>query len=131
MSNKIVQVPVWTLATGEADVPAVVSDAALTPGRLAGLRRALAEFSETPLTTLEAHAAPDSLDRSKGIHLHGVSPLAQQLSQLVSRTPKVMTDGGETLYRMVVPAKFAAQVAGGAIKPMAAKALRTEFVARS
>ncbi|WP_338855262.1 hypothetical protein WDY80_11820 [Gordonia hongkongensis] len=121
MANELVEVPVWTLATDKADVPGVLSDAALTPDRLAGLRRALAEFSETPLTTLEAHAAPDSLDRSKGIYLHGVSPLAQQLSQLVSRTPKVVPDGGETLYRMVVPAKFAAQVAGGTIKPMAAK----------
>ena len=120
MSNELVQVPVWTLATDEADIPAVLSDTALTPDRLAGLRRALAELSETPLTTLEAHTAPESLDRSKGIHLHGVSPLAQQLSQLVKNTPQVVTDGGETLYRMQVPAKFAAQVAGGMVKPMAA-----------
>ena len=119
MSNELVQVPVWTLATDEADIPAVLSDTALTPDRLAGLRRALAEFSETPLTTLEAHAAPESLDRSNGIHLHGVSPLAQQLSQLVKSTPKVVTDGGETLYRMVLPTKVAAQVAGGMVKPMA------------
>lgn len=120
MAKELVEVPVWTLATDEADIPAVLSDTALTPDRLAGLRRALAELSETPLTTLEAHTAPESLDRSKGIHLHGVSPLAQQLSQLVKNTPQVFTDGGETLYRMQVPAKFAAQVAGGMVKPMAA-----------
>nr|WP_064570234.1 hypothetical protein [Gordonia sp. LAM0048] len=123
MSNELVQVPVWTLATDEADIPAVLSDTALTPDRLAGLRRALAEFSETPLTTLEAHAAPESLDRSKGIRLHGVSPLAQQLSQLVKSTPKVVTDGGETLYRMVLPTKVAAQVAGGMVKPMASSSV--------
>lgn len=120
MSKELVEVPVWTLATDEADIPAVLSDTALTPDRLAGLRRALAELSETPLTTLEAHTAPESIDRSKGIYLHGVSPLAQQLSQLVKNTPQVFTDGGETLYRMQVPAKFAAQVAGGMVKPMAA-----------
>lgn len=119
MSDELVQVPVWTLATEQADVPAVLGDTSLTHARLASLRRALAELSQTPLTTLEAHTVPDSVDRSKGIRLHGVSPLAQQLSQLVKSTPKVVPDGGETLYRMVLPAKVAAQAAGGMVKPMA------------
>lgn len=48
------------------------------------------------------------------------SPLATHLSQLISQTPKGVA--GETLYRMVVPAKFAAQVGGGLLKPMASKA---------
>ncbi|MBD0862473.1 hypothetical protein IA539_14810 [Gordonia sp. zg691] len=123
MSDELVEVPVWTVVTDAADLPAVFGDKALTANRLAGLRNALAELSETPLTTLEAHPLTESVDRSKGIHLHGVSPLAQQLSQLVAKTPKVVADGGETLYRMVVPAKVAAQVTGGLVKPMASSSV--------
>ncbi|MGV6991247.1 hypothetical protein ACUY3U_07255 [Gordonia amicalis] len=123
MSNNVVPIPVWTVATADADVPAVIGDKTLTSERLSSLRNALAAMSDTPITTLEARDVPESVDRSKGIHFHGVSPLAQQLSQLVSKTPKVVTDGGETLYRMVVPAKVAAQVGGGMIKPMASSSV--------
>ncbi|MDH3022581.1 hypothetical protein BJF87_20640 [Gordonia sp. CNJ-863] len=119
MSKNPTTVPVWTIATDRADVPAVIGENALTPERLDSLRTALAALSDIPLTTLEAHDVPKALDRSKGIHLHGVSPLATQLSELVKKTPNVVPDGGETLYKMVVPPKFASQFASGIVKPMA------------
>ncbi|MGW0040048.1 hypothetical protein [Gordonia sp. NPDC003376] len=119
MSDELVTVPVWTITTAAADVPAVLGNDALTADRLGRLRDALAALSEVPLTTLEAHPLTEPVDASKGIRLHGVSPLAQQLSTLVSKTPKVVTDGGETLYRMDVPGKVFAAMGTGMIKPMA------------
>lgn len=115
-------IPFWTLTTRDTDVPAVLNDDTMTPARLEGLRSALAAFADAPIATLEAHSLDGSVDRSSGLALSAASPLAQQLSSLVSRTPKVVTDGGETLYRMVVPAKAAAQMSAGALTPMAAKA---------
>ena len=100
-------VPVWTIATESTDLPAILDQPSLTPGALEGLRGALAAMSTVPIATLEAHSMPKDVDRSLGIRLDGVSPLAQQLSQLVKSTPSVVSDGGETLYRMVVPAKVA------------------------
>ncbi|OBC04733.1 MULTISPECIES: hypothetical protein [unclassified Gordonia (in: high G+C Gram-positive bacteria)] len=122
--HELQQVPVWTLVTEQTDVPDVLSGTTeLTSDRLAGLRDALATLSDVPLTTLEAHHLPEAVDRSAGIPLGSLSPLAMELSRLVSRTPKVFSDGGETLYRMVVPAKVAAQVTGGIVKPMTSKAI--------
>ncbi|WP_338836928.1 hypothetical protein [Gordonia polyisoprenivorans] len=116
-------VPVWTLATREVQIPSIVDDkASMTPERLDSLRNALAAFSEAPIATLEAYALPKKAERSSGIHLASASPLAQHLAQLVKQTPKVAHDGGETLYRMVVPAKVAAQMGSGIVKPMASKA---------
>ncbi|OBA36438.1 hypothetical protein [Gordonia sp. 852002-51296_SCH5728562-b] len=123
-NQELQQVPVWTLVTSETDVPDVLSaTTSLTSDRLAGLRDALATLSDAPLTTLEAHHLPEPVDRSAGIPLGSLSPLAMELSKLVTRTPKVVADGGETLYRMVVPAKVAAQVGGGIVSPMASKAV--------
>ncbi|MGV9673364.1 hypothetical protein ACWDPV_22705 [Gordonia sp. NPDC003504] len=115
-------VPVWTLTTRDTTIPAVLDDASMTPARLDGLRGALAAFADAPIATLEAHSLHGPVDRSSGLALSAASPLAQQLSLLVTRTPRVVTDGGETLYRMVVPAKAAAQMAAGSLTPMAAKA---------
>lgn len=116
-------VPVWTLATREVQIPSIVDDkASMTPERLDSLRNALAAFSEAPIATLEAYALPKKVERSSGIHLASASPLAQHLAQLVKQTPKVTHDGAETLYRMVVPAKVAAQMGSGIVKPMASKA---------
>ncbi|OPX17055.1 hypothetical protein [Gordonia sp. i37] len=114
-------VPVWTLTTRDTTIPAVVDDVSMTPERLDGLRSALAAFADAPIATLEAHSLHGPVDRSSGLALSAASPLAQQLSLLVTRTPKVVADGGETMYRMVVPAKAAAQMATGALTPMAAK----------
>lgn len=126
-------VPVWTLATEEVSLPNVFSEGGLTSARLAELRTALATLAATPIATLEVHPMTARRDRNGGIPLHAASPLARQLSQLVSETAKSATTAkaaapavnaaasGEVLYRMVVPAKVAAQVGRGLVKPMAAK----------
>ncbi|GER23590.1 hypothetical protein NCCP1664_20850 [Zafaria cholistanensis] len=101
----------------------------MTPARLAELRTVLATLAASPIATLEAHPMPATRERAGGIALHAASPLAQQLSQLVARTAKSVPADldvaatGEVLYRMVVPAKVAAQVGEGLVKPMASKAV--------
>ncbi|WP_405432277.1 hypothetical protein [Micromonospora sp. NBC_00617] len=121
-------VPVWTLATESVSVPDVLGDRGMTPARLAELRTVLAALADSPIATLEAHPISTRRDRNGGIQLHAASPLAQQLSQLVTQTAKSATptlnaaSTGEVLYRMVVPAKVAAQVGKGLVQPMASKA---------
>ncbi|TGB44638.1 hypothetical protein [Mycolicibacterium peregrinum] len=120
-------VPVWTLATRDVSVPAITDDNALTPQRLDELRTVLAALADAPIATLEAHPAPKNIDRNRGLRLDSTSPLATHLSQLISQTSKTAPAAaagfsGETLYRMVVPAKVAAQVGTGLVKPMASKA---------
>ncbi len=121
--------PVWTLSTTDlVTVPDVVGDV-MTPDRLTELRSALASFADSPIVTLEAHPLPTTIDRSRGILLDAVSPLARELAKLVSQTSKAspaMTNvagSGEVLYRMVVPAKVAAQVGAGLMKPMKSSAV--------
>lgn len=60
----------------------------MTPERLAELRTVLAAMADVPIATLEVHPLPKDLDRSGGIHLDSASPLAQHLSQLISKTPE-------------------------------------------
>ncbi|GAA3957303.1 hypothetical protein [Actinoplanes auranticolor] len=119
-------VPVWTLATGNVRVPALTGDEPMTADRLAELRSALAVLAAEPIATLEVHPLPDNLDRSRGIPLDAASPLAQHLSQLITQTARsssaAATAAGEGLYRMVVPAKVAAQLGQGIVRPMASKA---------
>ncbi|MEX5266642.1 hypothetical protein [Kocuria sp. CPCC 204721] len=121
-------VPMWTLATEEVSVPNVIGDEGLTLARLAELRTVLVTLAAAPIATLEAHPIPANRERKGGIALHAASPLSQQLSQLVTQTAKAapptqyLADTGDVLYRMVVPAKVAAQVGKGLVKPMAAKA---------
>lgn len=126
--NKTI-VPVWTLATGGVQVPGVSLDEPMTADRLTELRGVLAALADQPIATLEVHAMPEKLDRSRGIALDATSPLAQHLSDLIkhsagkSSTPAVVSAGGEVLYRMVVPAKVAAQVGQGIVRPMRSKAV--------
>ncbi|TXH28360.1 MAG: hypothetical protein E6R06_01145 [Mycobacterium sp.] len=120
--------PVWILATQEVTVPPITGDAAMTPERLSELRTVLAALAHAPVATLEAHPVPAKLDRRQGMHLDAASPLATHLSQLIRQTSKTAPAAatgatGETLYRMVVPAKVAAQVGGGMVKSMASKAV--------
>lgn len=121
-------VPVWALATEEADIPDVVDGKTMTPERLSQLRSVLATLADSPITTLEAHPITSKRSRSGGIALHASSPLAQNLSQLIARTANSTPAAaktvatGEVLYRMVVPAKVAAQVSQGLVSPMASKA---------
>lgn len=121
-------VPVWTLATGDVRVPAVAGDEPMTAERLTELRGVLAGLADKPIATLEAHPLPGQLDRSRGISLDAVSPLAQHLSQLITQSARSSsaaakaTASGEALFRMVVPAKVAAQLGQGIVRPMVSKA---------
>ncbi|MFI7297394.1 hypothetical protein [Streptomyces sp. NPDC050121] len=120
-------VPVWTLATGDVQAPALTGGEAMTAERLAELRGVLAVMADAPIATLEAHPMPDKVDRSRGIPLDAASPLAQHLSQFITQSTRSSltaaraTATGENLYRMVVPAKFAAQFDKGIICSMVAK----------
>ena len=124
-------VPIWTLSTSQATtlVPAVADHGTLTPERLTELRGALAAFSSAPLVTLEAHPLAKKRDRSAGLPLDAVSPLAQELSRLIAANAKSVpavaqvVESSEVLYKMVVPAKVAAQVGKGLVKPMKSKAV--------
>src|SRR3954465_8012703 len=124
-------VPIWTLSTSEATtlVPAVADQGTLTPERLTELRSALATFSSAPLVTLEAHPLAKKRERSAGLPLDALSPLAQELSRLVAANAKSVpavaqiAESGEVVYKMVVPAKVAAQVVKGLVKPMKSKAV--------
>ena len=59
-------VPVWTLATGDVQVPAVSEGVEITAERLGELRSTLASLAAHPIATLEAHPLPQELDRSRG-----------------------------------------------------------------
>lgn len=119
-------VPVWTLATGDVRLPVLTGDGPMTAERLAELRGALAALADEPIATLEVHPLPDKLDRGRGIPLDAASPLAQHLSQLITQSARssssaTATAGGEGLYRMVIPAKLAAQYGQGCLRSMQAK----------
>jgi hypothetical protein len=117
-------VPVWTLATGDVRIPAVSLDRPMSADRLNELRGVLATLADQPIATLEVHPLPDKVDRKRGIALDAASPLAQHLSELIRQSarntpaPAVASTGGEVLYRMVVPAKVAAEVGQGIVRPM-------------
>ncbi|MEV7444447.1 hypothetical protein AB0O22_25490 [Streptomyces sp. NPDC091204] len=120
-------VPVWTLATADVRVPGLTAGDSMTAERLAELRGVLAVLAGEPIVTLEAHPLPDKIDRGRGIPLDAASPLAQHLSQFITQSARSSltvaraTASGETLYRMVVPAKVAARFGQGIIRPMVAK----------
>lgn len=122
-------VPVWTLSTAEESTPVPFPDeGGLTPERLSELRSVLAAFASAPLVTLEAHPLPIKHERTSGLPLDSMSPLAQELSRLLSSSPKVpavtqVVESGEVLYRMHVPAKVASQLGKGLVKPMVSKAV--------
>ncbi|MEN4447994.1 hypothetical protein EB75_27900 [Mycobacterium sp. ST-F2] len=123
--GKDVVVPLWMLATQETALPAIPSAAGLTPERLSELRNALTLLADSPIATLEQHSMPKDVDRTGAVALHSASPLAQHLSLLISQTSKGAPKAGasgEALYRMVVPAKVAAQMGNGLVRPMASKA---------
>ncbi|WFN93811.1 hypothetical protein [Gordonia sihwensis] len=120
--NKGEVIPLWTLATAPDSLPFPLEDR-LTPSRLSELRTVLAALVERPVATLEAHPRPGSVDTTGGLRLGSASPLAAELSKVAAQaaTSIPKSASGEVLYRMVVPAKVAAQVSGGVLKPMMAK----------
>ncbi|WP_086797221.1 hypothetical protein [Streptomyces caniscabiei] len=121
-------VPVWTLATAEVRVPGLAAGESMTAERLAELRGVLAVLADEPIVTLEVHPRPDKIDRSRGIPLDAASPLAQHLSQFITQSARSSLTAaraaasGECLYRMVVPAKVAAQFGQGIVRSMPSKA---------
>lgn len=128
MSRDIV--PVWALSAAEAaGIPSIPDTGGLTRERLNELRTAMAAFSNAPLITLEAYPLTSPVETKGAMALSAVSPLAQQLKELISAAPKntkqvaAVADSGEVLYRMVVPAKAVAQVGEGVLKPMKSKAV--------
>lgn len=129
MENSKTIVPVWTLATRAGRALSVGSGEHMSAQRLTELRSALAVMAEQPIATLEVHPLPEHLDRIHGIPLDAASPLAQHLSQLIRestrRSPVVAaaTSSGEGLYRMVVPAKVAAEFGQGLVRSMKSKAV--------
>jgi len=123
--GKDVVVPLWMLATQDTTLPDIPSASGLTPERLSELRSALTLLADSPIATLEQHPMPKDAGRTGGVPLHSASPLAQHLSQLISQTSKAAPKAeasGEALYRMVVPAKVAAQMGNGLARPMVSKA---------
>lgn len=121
-------VPVWTLSTIQGATVPAFADGALSSERLSELRSALAAFASAPLVTLEAHPLPAKRERSRGLPLDAMSPLAQELSRLVTNSSKVpavaqVAQSSEVLYRMHVPAKVASQFGEGLVKSMRAKAV--------
>ncbi|MFJ7156426.1 hypothetical protein ACIQUQ_15940 [Streptomyces sp. NPDC101118] len=120
-------VPVWTLATADVRVPGLTAGESMTAERLAELRGALAVMAGEPIVTLEMHPLPGGIDRRRGIPLDAASPLAQHLSQFITQSARTSltaaraTGSGEGLYRMVVPAKVAAQFGQGLVRPMVPK----------
>lgn len=121
-------VPVWTLATADVRVPGLTTGESMTAERLAELRGVLAVLADEPIVTLEVHPLPDKIDRRRGIPLDAASPLAQHLSQFITQSTRSSltaaraTASGESLYRMVVPAKVAAQFGQGIVCSMPSKA---------
>ena len=122
-------VPVWTLSTIQgATVPTFGDERGLSAERLAELRSALTAFASAPLVTLEAHPLPARRKRPTGLPLDVTSPLAKELSRLVthsSKEPAVaqVAQSSEVLYRMHVPAKVASQFGKGLVKQMPSKAV--------
>ncbi|MET8407405.1 hypothetical protein ABZV34_04725 [Streptomyces sp. NPDC005195] len=120
-------VPVWTLATGEVQVPGLTAGESMTAERLTELRGVLAVLADEPIVTLEAHPLPAKIDRAKGLPLDAASPLAQHLSQFITQSTRSSltaaraTASGENLYRIVVPAKVAAQFGQGTVRLMEPK----------
>ncbi|MFD8107277.1 hypothetical protein [Streptomyces microflavus] len=132
--NRKKTVPVLTLATTDVQVPGVMTAGeAMTAERLAELRGVLAALADNPIVTLEVHPLPDKIDRGRGFPLDAASPLAQSLSQLIqqsargSLTTARATVSGENLYRMVVPAKIAAQFGQGIVRSLPSKAAARGF----
>lgn len=119
--------PVWTLITEKTALPTgdYWDQESMTSARLTELRTALAAFAGSPIAMLERHPIPHDLDRGRGLRLDSSSPLAKYFSDLVEQAKKSggPEAGGEALYRMVVPAKFAADLGAGLIPPMASKAV--------
>jgi hypothetical protein len=121
-------VPVWTIAADgdklDCAMPIPIDAKGLTPERLSQLRDALSSFLDTPLVTIEAYRLPANANPSGGRLLDASTPLATHLADLIRRSaaslPEAAAGGSasETLYRMVIPGKLAAQMGNGLVRSM-------------
>ncbi len=129
-------VPVWTIGTEASkvahQVDAVVPSGGFTAERLAQLRDGLATLMDTPLVSLEAYPLPVNNKIAGGRLLDAASPLALSLTSLIQHSSQSLRSaapsvslGGETLYRMVVPARVAAQMGSGLVRSMPSTAAAT------
>lgn len=122
-------VPVWMVGTEAAKLgralPVSFDDQGITPERLGQLRDAMAAFMDTPLVTLESYPVPSGASFKGGRLLDAASPLSRHLADLVTQTARsagsgapVVSSGGETLYRMLIPAKVAKDLGTGLARSM-------------
>ena len=129
-------VPVWLIGTEESgfsgDVAASMPTEGFTAERLAQLRDGLADLMDTPLVSLEAYPLPIENTIKGGRLLDAASPLATCLTNLIQHSSSSLkavspgvTQGGETLYRMVVPAHIATQMGSGLARAMPSAAAST------
>lgn len=129
-------VPVWLIGTEESgfsgDVAASMPTEGFTAERLAQLRDGLADLMDTPLVSLEAYPLPIENTIKGGRLLDAASPLATCLTNLIQHSSSSLkaaspgvTQGGETLYRMVVPAGIATQMGSGLARAMPSAAAAT------
>ena len=112
MDESVHEVRVWTLAVGDATVPAVFDERPMTRQRLTELRTALATLADTPIATLEVHPVPPGVVRADGMSLGADSPLARYLTELIGQalTSAGTPPAGQALYRIVVPSKVVLQI---------------------
>ncbi|KRE63559.1 hypothetical protein [Nostocoides sp. Soil756] len=126
--DDLVRVPVWTIATEPSKVAGLVPrvpSGEITPERLEQLRDGLASLLDTPVVSLEAYPLPLEHQVHGGRVLDATTPLALSLTSLIQHSSEALraaaptvSRGGETLYRMVVPAKVAAQMGQGIARSM-------------
>lgn len=126
-------VPVW-LVSGEVsgepsnDISLQGFDGPLTAERVTRLRDALGSFLDVPLISIEARPMPTGSSVTGGQLLDAASPLARHLADLLRAAPQsnvavaAVAAESEVLYRMVVPAKVAAQLGQGLVRSMPSKA---------
>jgi hypothetical protein len=126
--SEVEPLPFWILSSGpEERLPIDVSVKAgegLTAAKLQQLRSALAAFADDPLVTLERYELPAGTVTGGHPVAQG-APILQHLAQIVGPNAAAAPEasaGGETLYRMVVDQRIAAQLAQGLARPMKAAA---------
>lgn len=123
-------VPVWALAAEapqrELDMTHWLDGGPISADRLAQIRDGLVSFLDTSLVTIEAYPLPGGGQSQSGFLVDAANPLAQFLSGLAKTAPVPATAASsstETLFRMVVPSKVAAQMGSGLVRSMPSSAV--------
>lgn len=123
-------VPVWALAAeaprSDLDVAHWLDGGPVSADRLAQLRDGLVSILDTSLVTLEAYPLPGGGQSQSGFLVDAANPLAQFFAGLAksSSVPSPSASGSaETLYRMVIPSKVAAEMGSGLVRSMPSSAV--------